>query len=50
MTVAMSDFVLAKASLPEAFIDELFVLPAENVELAVIEKKHYERQSTDHEF
>ncbi|BAO07586.1 V-type ATP synthase subunit D [Enterococcus mundtii] len=38
MTAAMSDFVLAKASLPEAFIDELFVLSAENVELAVIEK------------
>lgn len=38
MTAAMSDFVLAKASIPEAFIDELFVLPAENVELSVVEK------------
>ena len=50
MTAAMSDFVLAKASLPEAFIDELFVLPAEKCRVSCYRKKHHERQSTDHEF
>jgi V/A-type H+-transporting ATPase subunit D len=35
---AMADFVLADAAINESFIEELFVLPAENVELSVVEK------------
>ncbi|MBF8808408.1 MAG: V-type ATP synthase subunit D [Enterococcus lacertideformus] len=38
MQLAMSDFVLAKSTVEEAFIDELLALPAENVELSVVEK------------
>lgn len=35
---AMADFVLADAAINESFIEELFVLPAENVELSIVEK------------
>ena len=35
---AMKDFVLAKSTVEEAFIDELLALPAENVSLSVVEK------------
>ena len=38
MTEAMSDFVLANASITEPFIEELFVLPAENVDLSIVDK------------
>ncbi len=36
MTEAMSDFVLANASITEPFIEELFALPAENVALSAL--------------
>ena len=38
MTEAMSDFVLANAWITEPFIEELFVLPAENVDLSIVDK------------
>ena len=38
MTEAMSDFVLANASITEPFIEELFALPAENVDLSIVDK------------
>ena len=38
MTEAMSDFVLANASITEPFIEELFVLPAEKVDLSIVDK------------
>ncbi|EME8231925.1 V-type ATP synthase subunit D [Enterococcus faecium] len=38
MTEAMSDFVLANASITEPFIEELFALPAENVALSIVDK------------
>lgn len=38
MQSAMNDFVLAKSTIEESFIDELLALPAENVELSIIEK------------
>ncbi|ASZ06907.1 MULTISPECIES: V-type ATP synthase subunit D [Enterococcus] len=38
LQAAMANVVLANASINEAFIEELFVLPAETMELAVTEK------------
>ncbi|WP_265459011.1 V-type ATP synthase subunit D [Enterococcus sp. HY326] len=38
MQTAMADFVLADATINEAFIEELFILPAEDVQLDVMEK------------
>lgn len=38
MQTAMADFVLADAMLNERYIEELFTLPAERVELDIIEK------------
>lgn len=38
LQAAMSDFVLANATLNEKFLEELFALPAQTVELDVIEK------------
>ncbi|MDB1678482.1 MULTISPECIES: V-type ATP synthase subunit D [Enterococcus] len=38
MEQAMSDFVLAKSTINDSFIEELLALPTENVELSVIEK------------
>lgn len=35
---AMRDFVLAKSSINEAFIEELLILPLEEVKLSVVEK------------
>lgn len=35
---AMADFVLADAALNDAFIEELFILPSEKVELDLLEK------------
>lgn len=58
MQLAMNEFVLAKSTIEETFIDELLALPAENVELSVVEKNimsvkvpimnfEYEEQFTD---
>lgn len=38
MTDALSNFVLANATLNEAFIEELVAIPAEKVELEIIEQ------------
>lgn len=38
LTTALSSFVLANASLNEAFIEEMMTIPAENVTLDIIEK------------
>lgn len=38
LTKALSSFVLANASLNEAFIEEMMTIPAENVTLDIIEK------------
>ena len=51
MTEAMSDFVLANASITEPFIEELFALPAENVDIMSVKVPvmnfEYDEQLTD---